>query len=70
MLKEPKRRVRFLTREEADRLKLGIARALALSSALCAGDWLPDVRDPAAGMVPRGFRSARGLLGPWDDEEW
>ena len=36
---------------------------------VCAGDRVPDVRDPASGVVASGFRSTRGVARPRNDEE-
>ena len=47
MLKEPKRRIRFLTDQEAG---VGIAGASRTRGAICLGNWMQDAGSPADGM--------------------
>ena len=59
MLKEPRRRVRFLRREEADRLIEALPSAHEADRGVCARDRLSCGRDPGARMEPGGSRPGK-----------
>lgn len=68
MLKEPRRRVRFLRREEADRLIDALPRAHEADREVRTRDRLPCGRDPGARMEPRGSRPQGRMARSWHDE--